>query len=135
MKAILLAILALSCVFITSCSKKSTSTMVSTKVAYSHANQASGGVAIIRRQALGTITQETPSSGQRIALKSQKEVWFSQSTDATDQGKIKVTLKSKLDGFDSETQVFNFDEGMPNPPAATFKNGLKAFVSVNTYIE
>lgn len=135
MKATLLTILASSCFLVASCSKKSPTTMVSTKVAYSHADQVSGGIAMVRRQELGTISQKTPSRGQAITLDDQKEVRFSQSTDASDPSKIKVTLESKLDGFLPETQVLNFDAGVPNPPPVNFKNGLKAFVTVNTYTE
>lgn len=109
--------------------------MVSMAVAYSHADQVSGGVKMVRRQELGTISQKTPSRGQAITLDGQKEVRFSQSTDASDPSKIKVTLESELDGFLAETQVLNFNVGVPNPPAVNFKNGLKAFVTVNTYTE
>lgn len=90
---------------------------------------------MVRRQELGTITQKTPSSGQAITLDGQKEVRFSQSTDASDPGKIKVILESNSDGFPAETQVLHFDSSLPNPPAAEFKNGLKAFVTVDTYTE
>lgn len=135
MRATLLAIFTLSCVLVASCSKKSLTAMVATKVAYSHANQVSGGVEMVRRQELGTVSQKTPSRGQAIALDDRKEVRFSQSTDASNPGKIKVTLESTSDGFLPETQVLHFDAGVPNPPAAQFKNGLKAFVTVDTYTE
>lgn len=90
---------------------------------------------MVRRQELGTITQKTPSRGQAITLDGQKEVRFSQSTDASDPGKIKVILESDSDGFLPETLVLHFDSSVPNPPPAKFKNGLTAFVSVNTYTE
>lgn len=135
MKATLLTILASFCMLVTSCGKKSPTTMVATTVAYSHADQLSGGVELVRRQALGTISPKAPSTGQAITLDDQKEVRFSQRTDASDPSKIKVTLESESDGFPPETQVLNFDNGVPNPPVAEFKNGLKAFVTVNTYTE
>ncbi|MGJ8649994.1 MAG: hypothetical protein ACSHX4_06520 [Opitutaceae bacterium] len=134
MKTILLTILSALCFIFAGCNKNSTeATMVETKVVFSHPNQFSGGGEMTRRQELGTISNKTPSTGQIISLTDKKEVSISQSTDASDPSMILVTLESEMDGFPLETQVLEFDSSAPHPPAAKFKNGLTAAVSVNTY--
>jgi hypothetical protein len=132
MKYRLITILAICSVVLTACSKKSLPvTMVATKVAYSHPNQLTG-VEIVDQQELGTIGTKTPSTGQALILTDKRVVSFSQSTDATDPSKMRVTVESKMDGFPPETQMLEFGFSAPYPPAAKFKNGLVAAVTVNT---
>lgn len=107
--------------------------MVETKVAYSHPNQAVGGGEMTRCQELGTITRKTPYTGQPLSLTDKRVVSFSQSTDASDPSRIRVTVESKMDGFPPESQMLEFGSSTPDPPAAKFKNGLTAAVTVNTY--
>lgn len=134
MKTILITILAACCFIVAACNKNSAVvTLVETKVIYSHPNQISGGGEMIRRQEPGTISKKTPSTGQIISLTDKREVSISQSTDASDPNMIVVTLESEMDGFPLETLMLQFDSGAPHPPAAQFKNGLTAAVSVNTY--
>ena len=133
MKTILITIFAACSVLVTACNKKTpTAKMVETKVAYSHP-EALGGNELVIRQELGTFGNKTPSTGQPLTLTDKRVVSFSQSTDATDPSKIRVTVESKMDGFPSETQVLEFGSSAPYPPAAKFKNGLTAAVTVNTY--
>jgi hypothetical protein len=134
MKTQLITILAACSVVVTACNKKSpTATMVETKVTYSHPNQASGGNVLVLRQELGTVGRKTPSTGQPLTLTDKKVVSFSQSADASDPSKIRVTVEAEMDGFPPETQVLEFGSSTPYPPAAKFKNGLTAAVTVNTY--
>ncbi|MBK1830499.1 hypothetical protein JIN77_07160 [Verrucomicrobiaceae bacterium R5-34] len=134
MKTILITILAACSVLITACDKKApTAKMVATKVAYSHPEALSGGHELVIRQELGAIGNKTPSTGQPMTLTDKSVVSFSQSTDATDPSKIRVTVESKMDGFPPETQVLLFGSSSPYPPAAKFKNGLTAAVTVNIY--
>lgn len=86
-----------------------------------------------RRQEVGTITKKTPSSGQPMSLTENKVVLFSMSTDASDPNKILVTVESVMDGFPPEAKTLEFGSSAPHPPAAQFKNGLTAAVSVSTY--
>lgn len=134
MKTTLITILAACSVLVTACSKKSpTAKMVETKVTYSHPNQASGGHELVLRQELGTVGRKTPSTGQPLTLTDKRVISFSQRTDASDPSKIRVTVEAEMDGFPAETQVLEFGSSAPYPPAAKFKNGLTAAVTVNTY--
>lgn len=107
--------------------------MVSTKIVYSHPDGVHKGFTITRNQELGTISRKTPSPGQPLTLIDKKVVSFNQSTDASNPSKIRVMVESEMDGFPPEEQVLEFSSSAPNPPAAKFKNGLSAFVTVNTY--
>lgn len=131
MKATLISFLAVLCGLSVSCEKKPQA-MVITEVIYSHPDATDMGVTMTRRQEVGTITTKTPSSGQSLSLKNERELRFHQATDASNPDKIRVTVGSTMDGFPSEEQTLEFSTTVPNPPTAVFKNGLKASVRVNT---
>jgi len=134
MKTLLITTLATCLAILSACNKKApATTMVETKVAYSHPLAIDGKIEMSRRQEIGTIKSKMPSTGQPLSLTDKSVVWFSQSTDASDPSMIRVTVESKLDGFAPETQVLEFSSSAPYPPAAKFKNGLTAGVTVNTY--
>ena len=134
MKTLLITTLSTCLTIVTACNKKApATTMVETKVAYSHPLAIDGKIEMSRRQEIGTIRSKMPSSGQPLSLTNKSVVWFSQSTDASDPSKIRVTVESKLDGFPPETQKLEFDSAKPYHPTEKFKNGLSAAVTVNTY--
>lgn len=133
MKTTLTIIIAAYCVLVIACNKKPQAvTMVHTKVAYSHPNQVDR-FGTMGRQEIGTVTGNTPAGGQPMSLTDNKVVWFCQSTDASDPRNIRVTVLSNMDGFPLEAQILEFDSSAPNPPAAKFKNGLTATVTVTTH--
>lgn len=74
MKTQLRLLLAACCFLIPSCSETNESTLVVTKVSYSHPAQLSGGHEITQRQAIGTISDTIPSTMQGLTLKNKEQV-------------------------------------------------------------
>lgn len=131
-----LLLLAAICLILPSCgTKQSGPTVVATRIAYSHPRQVSGGITITRRQESGTVGGRVPSTAQAIALTDENEVFFSQKTDVSVPGVVRVTIDSSMDGYPAETKVIDHSSEKPNPPVVEFKNGLRAVVAVDPLTE
>lgn len=132
MKPQVLLILAACCLISSACSEPPNAiTTIGTKISYSHAAQISGGHEITVYQEIGTIGNKTPNTGQSLSLNDNNRVAFTQMIDASDPQRIRVTIETKMIGFDTETKTLNFTSTAPNPAPAIFKNGLRATVAVN----
>ncbi|RYD85621.1 MAG: hypothetical protein EOP84_01945 [Verrucomicrobiaceae bacterium] len=134
MKNPILRIFLVFCFALSACSKKPIATsIISAEVSYSHPDQLTGGHKITQRSETGSVIRWTPGSGQTLTLKNGNEVTFKQKIDDSDPSIIRLTVESEMDGFPTESKIFEYSDNRPNPPVFVFKNGLHVAAAVSRH--